>query len=139
VKQAVLDASVTLSWCFADQASPATDLLLDHVRDFGAVVPTLWFVEVASVLLNAERRGRITEPDVARRLELISALPILVDQAGTGRAWSEILPLARAEKLTPYDACYLDLALRRALPLFTQDQELAEAARRLGVEVSPRA
>jgi len=134
---AVLDASVTLSWCFADQASAATDLLLDHVRDFGAVVPTLWFVEVGSVLLKAERRGRITAPDVGRPLELISALPILVDQAGTGRAWTETLELARAENLTVYDACYLDLAIRRALPLFTQDRELAEAAGRRGVAVSP--
>jgi predicted nucleic acid-binding protein len=58
-------------------------------------------------------------------------------QAGTGRAWTEILELARAEKLTVDDACYLDLAIRRALPLFTQDRALANAAGRRGVAVSP--
>jgi len=130
---AVLDASVALTWCFADQATPATDLLLDEVRDFGAVVPPLWFLEVANVLLNAERRGRITAPDIAQRLDLISALPILVDQAGTGFAWTTTLNLARTEKLTPYDASYLEISLRRALPLFTRDRELADAARRRGV------
>jgi len=137
VNRAVLDASVALCWCFADQATPETDRLLDEIRDFGAVVPTLWFVEVGNVLLQAERRGRINPADVADRLELMSALPILVDQAGTGGAWTEVLRLARAEKLATYDACYLELALRRGLPLFTRDRALAEAAMRRGLAVSP--
>jgi len=134
---AVLDASVALSWCFADEASAETDQLLDRVRDDGALVPGLWFLELGNVLLQAERRGRITATDVAVRLELISALPILVDQNTVGRAWTEVLNIARADRLSLYDATYLELAQRRALRLFTRDKALAHAARNRGVAVAP--
>jgi len=133
----VLDASVALSWCFEDEASPATDAILDEVRHSGALVPGLWFLELGNVLLQAERRRRIAAPDVAARLELISALPIFVDQNSTGRAWHEVLGLARAENLSVYDATYLELAFRRNVPLASRDKDLAAAARRLGVHVSP--
>ena len=134
---AVVDSSVALSWCFADEASAATDALLDYVRDHGALVPGLWFLELGNVLLQAKKRGRIHADDVAQRLELISALPIMVDQGTTARAWSDVLTLARTETLTTYDAVYLELAIRRALPLFTRDQALAAAAKRRGIETKP--
>ena len=72
----VIDSSATLSWCFEDEASPESDALFEWVRDQGAVVPGLWHLEVANVLLQAERHGRITTGDVAMRLELIAELPI---------------------------------------------------------------
>lgn len=70
-------------------------------------------------------------------LDLISRLPILTDEGDVERAWSDILPLARQEGLTVYDAAYLDLAMRLALPLLTLDRDLAAAAKRLGVPVLP--
>ena len=79
----VVDSSAALSWCFEDEASPESDLLFERVRDRGAVVPGLWHLEVANVLLQTERRGRIATGDVATRLELIAQLPI-----------TEIWPLA---------------------------------------------
>jgi len=133
----VLDASVALSWCFADEASPATDALLDSTRDHGALVPGLWFLELGNVLLQAERRGRISAADVAIRLDLISALPIYVDQNSAGRAWTDILDFARAQNLTVYDATYLELSHRRGLPLATRDRDLARAARDVNVIVLP--
>jgi predicted nucleic acid-binding protein len=137
VTAGVVDSSIALTWCFEDEASPETDRLFERVRDDGAVVPGLWHLEVANVLLQAERRGRISRADVARRLMLISDLPIAIDQETTPRAWREILSLARAENLTAYDAAYLELAERRGLPLMTRDNELGAAARRLGVTVFP--
>jgi predicted nucleic acid-binding protein len=134
---AVVDASVTFSWCFVDQASEATDRLLDLVVEHGALVPGLWFLEVGNGLVQAERRRKITAADADARLELISALPIIVDQNTVGRAWNEVLGLARTERLSVYDATYLELALRRGLPLYTRDNALAEAARRQGIAVSP--
>ena len=133
----VIDSSVALSWCFEDEATPETDALFDHVRDKGAVVPGLWHLELGNVLLQAERRGRIKAADVAVRLGLIAELPISVDQETTSRAWREIISIARSERLTTYDATYLELAVRYQLPLLTKDAELAEAAKRLGVPVSP--
>jgi predicted nucleic acid-binding protein len=133
----IVDSSIALTWCFEDEASPETDRLFERVRDNGAIVPGLWHLELGNVLLQAERRGRISRTDVARRLALIGDLPISVDQETTTRAWREILSLARAENLTAYDAAYLELADRRGLPLMTRDNALAEAAKRLGVIVFP--
>ena len=132
----VIDSSAALSWCFEDEASPELDALFEQVRDQGAVVPGLWHLEVANVLLQAERRGRITTGDVAIRLGLISDLPITTDNETTARAWREILALARAQGLTTYDASYLELAIRRGFPLVTKDGALIAAAGRSGVAIA---
>ena len=132
----VIDSSAALSWCFEDEASPESDALFEQVRDQGAIVPGLWHLEVANVLLQAERRGRITTGDVAMRLELIADLPIITDDETIARAWREILALARAEGLTTYDATYLEVAIRRGLPLVTKDAALIAAAGRSGVAIA---
>jgi len=131
----VIDSSMALTWCFEDEASPQTDSLFERVRDDGAVVPALWHLELANVLLQAEKRGRIAPGDVATRLKLISELPITTDHETAVRAWGEVIALARAENLTAYDAAYLELAMRRSLPLSTRDGALIGAARRIGVTV----
>ncbi len=133
----VVDTSIALTWCFDDAASPDTDALFERVRDDGAIVPGLWHLELGNVLLQAEKRGRITAGDVATRLDLITELPISVDQETTARAWREVLTLARTQGLTTHDATYLELAVRRGLPLLTRDRALADAAKRLGVVVLP--
>jgi predicted nucleic acid-binding protein len=133
----VIDASIALSWCFEDEASPETDGLFERVRDEGAIVPGLWHLELGNILLQAEKRGRITSKDVGVRLDLIAELPIVTDQETTARAWREILTMARADRLTTYDATYLELAVRRGLPLLTKDGELVRAAKRMGVQVLP--
>jgi predicted nucleic acid-binding protein len=133
----VLDCSVTVTWCFEDEATPETDALLERVRDEGATVPMLWQLEVANVLLQAERRGRLSAADVRTRLELIGTLPITTDDETSLRALTEVLALARMENLTTYDAAYLELAMRRGLPLATQDTALRDAAARVGVKILP--
>jgi predicted nucleic acid-binding protein len=136
VSALVIDSSAALSWCFEDEASPESDALFEQVRDQGAVVPGLWHLEVANVLLQAERRGRITTADVTIRLELIADLPIATDNETTARAGREILALARAEGLTTYDATYLELAIRRGFPLMTKVAALVAAAGRSGVAIA---
>ena len=133
----VLDASIALAWCFDDEASPATEALLDQVKTHGAVVPTLWHLELGNVLLAAERRGRTIEGGIVVRLSLFARLPIEIDVETSGRAWRETLVLARAERLTLYDSAYLELAARRGLPLATRDQDLAAAAKRVAVSILP--
>jgi predicted nucleic acid-binding protein len=137
VSAVVVDASVALSWCFDDEASPATEAVLDRVRQEGGVVPCLWHLELANVLLRAERGGRDIPEGITARLEYVGRLPITTDGETAGRAWRESLALARAEGLTSYDAAYLELALRRGLPLATKDEALVAAAKRVGVAVFP--
>jgi predicted nucleic acid-binding protein len=137
VSVGVVDASIAVTWCFEDEASPETDRLFERVRDDGAIVPALWHLELGNVLLQAGKRGRIGAADIALRLALISDLPISVNAETAGRAWREILVMARAEGLTTYDAAYVELAIRRGEALLTRDGELAAAAKRNGVIVLP--
>lgn len=134
----VLDCSVAVAWLLEDERVPAADALLDRLEGDGkAVVPGLWRLELGNVLAGAERRGRIAATGIARCLGLLARLPIVTDPATDERALREILELARREYLTTYDAAYLELAMRRGLPLATLDRSLGRAARRVGVEVLP--
>lgn len=133
----VLDCSIAVTWCFADEAGAATDRLLDQLEDRGAFVPLIWHLEIGNVLTQAERRGRITVGDLAARIELLRRLPIITDDETATRALRDILAFAREQKLTTYDASYLELAARRGLPLATRDGELRNAAGRLGVDLLP--
>lgn len=133
----VLDCSVAVAWCIEDEAAAATDALMERTAGEGALVPGLWPLEIANVLLQAVRRRRLEVADAMARLELLRGLPIRIDEATAERAWRETLALARAEGLTTYDAAYLELALRLGLPLATRDRELRQAAERNGVPLLP--
>ncbi len=129
----VLDASVTMAWCFEDEATPAADAVLDRLGQQEAVVPALWRLEVANVLLAAERRRRVSEATAARFVELLTALPIRVDPDPAGL--TELLAAGRRHGLSAYDACNLVLAERLGVPLATLDEGLAAAGRAAGVAV----
>jgi predicted nucleic acid-binding protein len=130
IKRLVLDASVTLAWCFSDEKSAFADAVLDLLGNGAeAVVPAIWPFEVANALLMGERRKRITAAQVTSILQRIGDLPIAVDTVRTDRAFGPVLLLARTEQLTEYDAAYIELALRENLPLATLDDRLGSAAR----------
>ncbi len=129
----VLDASVTLSWCFANQTNDYTEQVFDSLRDTPAVVPTIWPLEVANVLLLAERRRQITEAQTTHQMQWLSTLPITVDSEGIAGTLSSVAALSREHGLSAYDASYLELAMRLGLALATQDQRLRAAAVRAGV------
>jgi predicted nucleic acid-binding protein len=129
----VLDCSVTMSWLFREEFTPFAERILDEVTASRAVVPSLWPLEVGNVVLQAERRGRVSEADGSRFLALLGGLPIDVD-ALRGLDWlHDVVPLARETGLTAYDASYLELAARFGVPLATLDRRLASAATGVGV------
>jgi predicted nucleic acid-binding protein len=129
----VLDASVTLSWCFADEQTPYSLAVLDRLGQEQGVVPAHWPMEVATGLLVAERRRRLTGAEVTELIRSLRALSLILDDATQEDVLTTILELARSQDLTVYDAVYLDLALRQSLPLASQDTDLRSAADRLGV------
>ena len=133
----VLDCSVAVAWLFDDEATPESDALLDRLKDGGAFVPALWRLELGNVLARAERRKRISAAQIVAFLALLDRLPIATDTETESRAFREILALARAERLSTYDAAYLELAMRRGLVLATRDSALVHAARRVGVDTVP--
>ena len=133
----VIDASVALAWCFDDEATAATRALLDRFEDGHAEVPSLWHLELANALSLGERKKRITPARTSEFIALIGGLPIVIDEQTPIRALSTVLELARNEQLSAYDASYLELAMRRGVPLATKDDDLAKAARRMGVTLLP--
>lgn len=129
----VLDASLTIAWYFEDERSTQTETLLDQVTAEGAIVPTLWKIEVANGLQMAMRRKRIDRSYRDQAIEQLAALPIETDSETALHAWAAALELADQHILTVYNAVYLELAIRRQLPLASLDKELVEAGRRAGL------
>ncbi|MBV9575028.1 MAG: type II toxin-antitoxin system VapC family toxin [Gammaproteobacteria bacterium] len=131
----VLDASITLSWCFSDEATPKTTILLERLESESAIVPGLWSLEVGNILIAAEKRKRISYASIKEFLTLLENLNIEIDDEIGARGFRDIIFLAHSEKLTTYDAAYLELAMRYGLPLATKDLALIQAAKRVGVKI----
>jgi len=129
----VVDCSVTMAWCFEDECDELADAVLDALADGEAWVPSLWPLEVANVLVAAERRRRLTPADSARFIELLMGLPIVVDDRSHERALSQVLAAARQLGISVYDASYLELAMRLGASLATRDTRLRAAATAAGV------
>jgi predicted nucleic acid-binding protein len=129
----VLDSSIALAWCFADEKDAYADAIAAELPNLEVVVPALWHLEVANALLMGERWSRSTQADTANWTSFLGTFPVTVDDETIARAWNDTLNLARAQNLSAYDAAYLELALRRGLPLATLDAKLKTAAGATGV------
>jgi predicted nucleic acid-binding protein len=130
---------LTLAWYFDDEASSAVDSVLADVVRHGAVVSALWRLEVANGFQSAIRRKRIDQRYRDDSLAELRLLPIEIDSECDTRVWSFALPLADRFGLSVYDACYLELAQRRDLPLGTLDARLRSAGAALGLRTTPDA
>ena len=134
----VLDASVAQLW-LAPGTNPGgaayAASALAGLKESQAVVPSLMALEIANVVTRLESKGVVTEADSQRYITLLGRLNIVVDQATAAHALGDTLHLARRYQLSAYDAAYLELALRTALPLATLDANLAKAASRAGVAI----
>ena len=130
----VLDASVTLSWCFPDEQTPAAIGVLDMLKAGDqALVPAFWCSEVLNSLLVGEREGRISADQTRAFLNDLSELRPTLDDAALERVFRDIQALCRQHNLTPYDALYVELAMRSASPLATLDRNQRDAAVAVGV------
>jgi|SRR5581483_9045254 len=107
----VPDASLTLTWCFEDEATPATDSLLKRLKDGDeALVPAHWAMEVTNGLLMAVRRKRITDEKVRRFIDDLIALPIRIDSES---------PLA-------FSKAVLDIGQQHGLRRFRRDSSITD-------------
>lgn len=126
----VIDASVTIAWLMADETSDIAQMAHDRLLVDQALVPPIWWYEVRNVLISNERRQRIDRESILQLLAALGRLPIVMDHSPNEAA---LLGLAGTFRLTVYDAAYLELALRRSVPLAALDRELLAAARSSGV------
>ena len=126
----VVDASVTVSWCFPDERTEFSSQVLQAVCQRKSFAPRLWAYEMRNCILLGLRRGRITREDAKAYLDSLGKLDIqLTDPV----SYEDVFHLADACGLTFYDAAYLDLALREGAILATLDDRLRAAAEKLGV------
>ena len=132
----VADCSVTIAWAVPSQSSKATDGLLDHLAaGTTLIVPVLWFFEVANTLIVLTRRKKLSRESCDRARSMLAALAPVADTEGAGVALHATSSLADRYSLSVYDAAYLELALRRGIPLATSDAALASAARQANTAV----
>jgi len=131
----VVDCSVAMAWLFHDEATPKTAALLNRLATETALVPGWWFIEITNVLAMTGRRGRITPTQSDAFIADLGKLGIERDDEAPDRAFTHLLALCRTHRLTSYDAVYLDLAVRRNLPLATLDGDLRKSARKLGIRL----
>jgi predicted nucleic acid-binding protein len=131
----IIDSSITVAWFIPQERTEATQILFDQVTEDGGVVPLHWRLEVGNALLMAQRRSRISAVQRHVALDQLVRLQLTTDAETSDRAWTVSLHLAERFHLTLYDACYLELAQRLALPLASLDNDLRAAAQKLGIEV----
>ena len=122
----VLDVSITSAWALSDEDYPDAELAQESLRSDSAIAPSLWWFEVRNTLIQNERRSRISTAETAAFLAALLRLPITIE---FGTEEEALLRLARAHRLTVYDAAYLELANRKGFPLATLDSDLIRVAR----------
>ena len=135
----VLDNSVAMRWCFKDGSE--TDLIyaekvLDSLASgYTFLVPNLWHLEAANVVVRAQKRQWLTTAQMHQFLDLVGQLPLAVDNHTAKQALSATILLASEHNLSAYDAAYLELALRHQVPLATLDADLRKAANKINVPI----
>jgi predicted nucleic acid-binding protein len=127
----VVDASVSAAWFLPEEATADTEAALQATATHDVWVPALWLLEIGNLLLSAQRRKRIGADKRRELASAASALRIKVDREPVSIAALD--DIAARHGLSAYDAAYLELALRRGLPLATQDKVLGAAAAKAGV------
>ncbi len=127
----VVDASVSAAWFLPDEANPLTEAALQATAIHEVWVPALWLLEVGNLLLRAQRRKRISADKRSELAAAASALRVSVDREPV--VISALDEIASRHGLSAYDAAYLELAMRRRMPLATQDDALISAMVKAGV------
>lgn len=131
----VLDCSLTMTWCFSDEATSHTRSALKGLESSIALVPSLWPYEVGNILVVAQRRNRISRAQCETFLALLAQLPIEISSAPNLNSITHIVDIARDYGLSAYDAAYLELSLRHGVPIATLDKGLRKAAKAAGIEI----
>jgi predicted nucleic acid-binding protein len=122
----VLDASVAIVWALSDEVHPVAELAFSFMQSGSAIVPAIWWYEIRNVLVQCERRGRISSDDSDAFLLNLGRFRIEMDALSPS---PRVIELARKHNLSVYDAAYLALALRESLGIATLDHHLESACR----------
>ena len=131
----IIDASIIGPLLIPDESQAEHPALIGLLESGRTVVPSHWHLEVANMGRSAVARKRVAEEAIVSGLAAISGYRITVDQDTSAAAWDRTLALTFAQRLTVYDAAYVELALRLDVPLLCDDADMAKAAGELGIEL----
>ena len=139
--RSVLDNSVVMRWLLQDgsderlaYAAKVLEILTQENSE--ALVPGIWALEAANVMLKAQTKQVVIEARCAAFVGLLQDMAITTDSLTATYALGDTLQLARRFKLSSYDASYLELAMREGLPLATLDSDLRSAMLQTGVALA---
>lgn len=123
----IVDASVILAAFFPDeQQAQAQALIRDHVIGrVELIAPALLLYEVTNAVVQAGRRGRISDDQAGNILSSFEGLGIGLRPV----TWQQMLPLAQRFDRSAYDAAYLALAEATGQRLATGDARMYHAVR----------
>ena len=127
----VVDCSVAARWLLPDEATPYTDAVFDLLKEQDAIVPALFLSEFSNVFLKLSRQRKLSSTLAVSAVQKFSALGLEVDRNTPDP--ERLFTLAAQYGLSAYDATYLELALRRGLPLACWDGGLKTAAEKAGL------
>jgi predicted nucleic acid-binding protein len=126
-----VDCSVAARWLLPDEATPYTEAVFDLLATQDAVVPALFLSGFANVFLKLSRQRKLTAEQAAGAVERCAQLGLEIDRQTPDPA--RLFSLAAQYGLSAYDATYLELALRRGVPLACWDGGLGAAAEKAGL------
>lgn len=129
----VLDNSVIMAWLFEDERDDYSLKVLDALSFAKVYVPAIWPLEYLNTLLVAERKKRISFQRSQEFRSIISLGDFKIDKESVMTLSNDLYSLAKIYKLTVYDASYLELALRRSLPLVSLDKQVIRASKKAGL------
>jgi predicted nucleic acid-binding protein len=97
------------------------------------VIPVVWWQEMSTVLAASVNRGQLKVSDVSEITRLISAYHFITDVNYGGEYMEKILGISRLYDLSPANAAYLELALRKRGIVGTLSRELKSACDKAGL------
>lgn len=127
----VVDCSVAARWLLPDEATTYTDAVFDLLNKQDAVVPALFLSEFANVFLKLSRQRKLPPELALGAVQRFAALGIEIDRNAPDP--ERLFTLGNHYGLSAYDATYLELALRRGVPLACWDGGLKSAADKAGL------
>ena len=130
----VLDCSFSAALFLPDALSPKVrDFFTNLSKNDKLYVPSIWWYEITNVLIVAERRKRLNYAEVSKVTLLFEQLGIETDNSNGVLFLKEIYRLANINRLSTYDAGYLELAIRQEASLASLDKQLLKVAVNAGV------
>lgn len=127
----VVDCSVAARWLLPDEATPYTEAVFDLLAAQDVVVPALFLSEFANVFLKLSRQRKLSADQATGAVERFARLGLDIDRQTPDP--ERLFSLAGQYGLSAYDATYLELALRRGVPLACWDGGLKAAAEKAGL------